>query len=497
MDIRLFESARTGNVMDLHKLLRENPLILHTISIYSCENPLHVASAAGHVGFVGEILGLRPEYANEVNKDGFSPLHIAAANGHIEVVRELLSVDRKLCCLEGREKKTPLHLAAMIGRIDVITEMLLSCAECIEGVTVQRETALHLATKNSQFEAVKVMVDWIIEMKKEDVLNLKDEQGNTVLHLATWKKQRQVIELVLGTGTTVTSGSLEVNAVNQSGLTALDVLQIFPSEAGDREIADILQHAGAVRARDVMISPTSSCESHNQVINQPRAPQRSRWQTDNLVEYFKFKKGRDPPSEARSALLVIAVLVATATFQVGLSPPGGTWQDNSSPNQTNGTSITSAYSAGTSIMGTSNGIAFALFVLFNSIGFSMSLFMINILTSKFPLQFELQICMIAMFFTYNTAMASIAPSSVKLFTIIITTVFSSITPLLTRNLTAFCYAYLLNVVRLQQNGSFTCHIIAPSWTIVATDDYTEQGAQNVKGGQVTEIGGKAFSTRKQ
>ncbi|EOY22731.1 Ankyrin repeat family protein, putative [Theobroma cacao] len=460
MDIRLFESARTGNVMDLHKLLRENPLILHTISLYSCENPLHVASAAGHVGFVREILGLRPEYANEVNKDGFSPLHIAAANGHIEVVRELLSVDRKLCCLEGREKKTPFHLAAMIGRIDVITEMLLSCAECIEGVTVQRETALHLATKNSQFEAVKVMVDWIIEMKKEDVLNLKDEQGNTVLHLATWKNQRQanevsiyisktvrrcweerfrivspvkaVIELVLGTGTTVTSGSLEVNAVNQSGLTALDVLQIFPSEAGDREIADILQHAGAVRARDVMISPTSSCESHNQVINQPRAPQRSRWQTDNLVEYFKFKKGRDPPSEARSALLVIAVLVATATFQVGLSPPGGTWQDNSSPNQTNGTSITSAYSAGTSIMGTSNGIAFALFVLFNSIGFSMSLFMINILTSKFPLQFELQICMIAMFFTYNTAMASIAPSSVKLFTIIITTVFSSITPLLTR-----------------------------------------------------------------
>ncbi|XP_021286659.1 ankyrin repeat-containing protein BDA1 [Herrania umbratica] len=458
MDIRLFESAQTGNVMDLHQLLRENPLILHTISLYSCENPLHVASAAGHVGFVREILGQRPQYAKEVNKDGFSPLHIAAANGHIEVVRELLSVDRKLCCLEGREKKTPLHLAAMIGRVDVITEMLLSCAECIEGVTVQGETALHLATKNSQFEAVKLMVDWIIEMKKEGVLNLKDEQGNTVLHLATWKKQRQanevsiyinvtvrrcweeririsssvktdlflVIELVLGTGTTVTSGLLEVNAVNQSGLTALDVLQIFPSEAGDREIADILQHAGAVRARDVMISPTSSCESPNQT------PQRSQRQTENLVEYFKFKKGRDPPSEARSALLVIAVLVATATFQVGLSPPGGTWQDNSSPNQSNGTSIQSAYSAGTSIMGTSNGIAFALFVLFNSIGFSMSLFMINILTSKFPLQFELQICMIAMFFTYNTAMASTAPSSVKLFVIIITTVLSSITPLLTR-----------------------------------------------------------------
>ncbi|XVF08543.1 hypothetical protein REPUB_Repub07fG0012300 [Reevesia pubescens] len=419
MDTRLFDSAWTGNIDDFHKLLRENPLILHTISLYSNENPLHIASAAGHVGYVQEILRLRPGYAKEVNTDGFSPLHMAAANGHIEVVRELLNFDRKLCCLEGREKKTPLHLAASKGRVDVITERLLSCASCIEGVTVQRETALHLAIKSSQFEAITIMVDWIIEMKKEHILNLEDEQGNTV------------IELLLGIGTT-TSGLLEVNAVNQSGLTALDVLQIFPSEAGDREIADILQRAGAMRARDIMISPIPSYESHNQVTNQPRTQRSCFWQTDKVVEYFKFKKGRDSPSEARSNLLVIAVLVATATFQVGVSPPGGTWQDTSSPNQNNGTSLHKATTAGNSIMGTYDGVAFALFVVFNSIGFSVSLFMINVLTSNFPLQFELQVCMIAMFFTYNTAMTSIAPSSVKLFTIIITSVFSSVTPLLTK-----------------------------------------------------------------
>lgn len=57
-------------------------------------------------------------------------------------------------------------------------------AECIEGVTVKRETGLHLAIKNSQFEAIKVMVEWILEMEKDDILNLKDELGNTILHLA-------------------------------------------------------------------------------------------------------------------------------------------------------------------------------------------------------------------------------------------------------------------------------------------------------------------------
>ncbi|KAL4339770.1 hypothetical protein GQ457_08G034700 [Hibiscus cannabinus] len=191
MDSRLSESASTGNIDALHKLLRENPLIFHTISLCSNENPLHIASGEGHVGFVREILRLRPQFAKEVNKDGFSPLHMAAANGHIEIVRELMNVDPKLCSAEGREKKTPFHFAAMKGRVDVIHEMLGRYGECLESVTVQKETALHLAIKNSQFEAIKVMVDWIVRMKKEEILNLKDEQGNTILHLATWKKQRQ------------------------------------------------------------------------------------------------------------------------------------------------------------------------------------------------------------------------------------------------------------------------------------------------------------------
>ncbi|XVF54852.1 hypothetical protein PTKIN_Ptkin05aG0214200 [Pterospermum kingtungense] len=210
---------------------------------------------------------------------------MAAANGHIEVVRELMEVDSKLCCPEGRGNKTPLHIAAMQGRVDVISEMLLSCAVCIE------DTIVILNNKKMFYVCVRVCVF-------------------------------RVIELVL-TSKTTPSASFEVNAVNQSGLTALDVLQILPSEAGDREIAEILQHAGAVSTRDVMISPVPSHESHNEVNNNSITQQRCQRKTDDLLEYFKFKKERDSPGEAHSALLVIAVLVATATFQVGLSPPAG------------------------------------------------------------------------------------------------------------------------------------------------------------------------------
>ncbi|KAK5817637.1 hypothetical protein PVK06_022564 [Gossypium arboreum] len=134
----------------------------------------------------------------------------------------------------------------------------------------------------------------------------------------------------------------------------------------------------------------------------------------------------ETPSEAHGSSLIIAVLVTTATFHVGLSPPGGTCQDSYFPNPNNGTSGGEAHIAGTSIMGTNSEVTFALFMVFNSMDFSMSLSMINILTSKFPLQFELQICLVALFFTYNTAMTCIAPSSIRDITIIMKSVLSSI-----------------------------------------------------------------------
>ncbi|KAJ6875953.1 ankyrin repeat-containing protein BDA1-like [Populus alba x Populus x berolinensis] len=428
MDTRLFDAAQRGNIDYLQRLLTENPLILN-ITLLSAENPLNIAADMGHVDFVKEIIKLKPVFANEVNQEGFSPTHIAAANGHVEIVKELMKVDIKLCRLEGgRQKMTPLHYAAIKGRAEVISAMLSDCPDCIVDETVRKENALHLAVKNNRFEAIKILGDWIKDMNKEYLLNMKDEQGNTVLHLASWKKQREVLEMLLGSGT-VSSGSLEVNAINNSGLTALDMVLIFPSEAGDREIVEILRSAGATRARDIIHSTIPNNETST---DNPPTPERCLSNRNNLVEYFKFKKGRDSPSEARSTLLVIAVLVATATFQVGVNPPGGLWQDTNIPDHTNSTSSSNAHFAGQSILATTEPVGFMLFVFFNSVGFSMSLYMIYVLTSEFPLQFELRICLLAMYCTYGTALPCIVPSNLYVSVLLTTTLLSSTTSALAR-----------------------------------------------------------------
>lgn len=197
MDTNLLVASQTGDLTLLHQLLHGNPLILEAVSLNSTLNPLHVASATGRAEFVRELMMLKPGFAEELNQEGYSPLHIAAANGHAEVVGELIGADRSLGCIEGRDQITPLHLAAAKGRAETTAEILQACPESIESTTIQGETALHMAVKYNQMSAVGVLVDWIMNFNKEHVLNIKDELGNTVLHLAAWKKQRQASTAVI------------------------------------------------------------------------------------------------------------------------------------------------------------------------------------------------------------------------------------------------------------------------------------------------------------
>uniref|UniRef100_A0A7N0TFH9 PGG domain-containing protein n=1 Tax=Kalanchoe fedtschenkoi TaxID=63787 RepID=A0A7N0TFH9_KALFE len=410
----LFRAARTGNIAELHKLMHQNPLILHTAALTSATNPLHVASLSGHVDFVRELILLHPEFVRELNQEGLSPLHLASAGGHLAVVKELLKVDGSLCRLKGRDNKTPLHAAAIKGRVGVINEMRSCCETCVEDVTLQGESALHLAVKHWQVEAFEALLRWVGESKLDQVVNMRDEQGNTVLHLATYKKNRQVIEMLLVPTSPTYSSVLEVNAVNKRNLTSLDLLLMFPSEAGDREIGDILTSASAA---------TRSATQMTTHLGSPNTSRTCQMQKQkNLLNYFKFQRDRDNPSDARNALLVIAVLVATATYQVGLSPPGGIWQDNNSGRNF----------AGQSIIGTRSRVLFIVFVVFNSIGFSLSMQMITVLTSKFPMRGQIQVCLLAVYFTYNVAVTIIAPGGSKTFIIVFTSVLPSLITFVTQ-----------------------------------------------------------------
>ncbi|ESR66272.1 hypothetical protein WN944_002526 [Citrus x changshan-huyou] len=369
MERSVYEAAVEGSVESLLKLLQEDALLLDRsmVSCYS-ETPLHIASMLGHENFVREILSRKPELAGELDSRRSSALHLAAAKGHLGIVLKLVSVNPKMCCACDRDGKNPLHVAAMKGHVNVLRELVQVRPKACRILMDRGETILHACVNYNQLECLKLLVE---TLNDHEFVNSKDDDGNTILHLAVIDKQIETIKFLTDSCTT-----LEVNAVNANGFTALDILARRKLDV-NWTIGELLRCAGARSQKEtgqpapgITQTPTGSIiTSHSgDPSNQGRErPEKVR------------KKQEDEWSEKKSnALMVVASLIATMAFQAALNPPGGVWQDDSQANDT------SPHDAGSSIMLTNVETVYYLFFGFNTTGFVASLSIILLLISGIP-----------------------------------------------------------------------------------------------------------------
>ncbi|OMP03835.1 hypothetical protein CCACVL1_02249 [Corchorus capsularis] len=405
---RLFEAARAGNIEVLQHLLAKNPLILTDVALSgSRETLLHVAVKAGQLDFAHQIIQHKPEFAGEMNMDGYRPLDIAVITGNTDIVRRLVKIEDQfqIYRLPGKDQRTPLHYAAANGRVEIINEVISTCPDSITDVTVYGETTLHLAVKNNQFQAFFVLINWLEKLNQRALINFKDCDGNSVLHLATARRQYNSLELLVGEKN-IFSGVIEVNAKNSKGLTAMDILDIVMENPNDMQIRKILQNAAEK-------SPSSS----NNYIAKEK--QNEETLLKDWFKYFKFQWQRDSPSDARNVLLVVAALIATVSFQAGVSPPSGLADMKSGNiNKSNisppprpppgqygsggaiGPATTGLLAIISAVSGSTQAKAY-LFLFGNSIALAASLSIIMYLTGGYPFQRELLISIFAMMFTYG------------------------------------------------------------------------------------------------
>ncbi|KAI3443591.1 hypothetical protein Pfo_000256 [Paulownia fortunei] len=373
MENRLSEAAFQGNVTELLQILEEDPLILDKI-IVSCitETPLHTASALGHLNFVKELLSRKPELTAELDSRGCSPLHLAAAKGHADVVKELLCVGGEVGFVRNFDGRTALHVAAIKGREAVLAEFVRIKPEWTRVLTDRGETGLHLCVTWNRVEALKLLAE---EMRKDgESVNWKDCEGNSALHIAVAKKHIEIISYLL------TLNGLEVNALNKNRLTALDLLRQSPRDIRDMEIEYVLRKAGASSVKDL------------QLITDDWVPEKVRQMTKRLSsQQSRVKKPvvKHKPTDwlgrKRSALMVVASLIATVAFQAGLTPPGGVWQDDYTVDE-NGQPVSNPHSAGQSVMAYQEPRVYGIFMIFNTIAFLSSLSIILLLVSGLPLK---------------------------------------------------------------------------------------------------------------
>jgi len=189
---KLKVAAEEGRIDLLYEVIVVDPSILENIdSIQFVETPLHIAAFKGHLRFAIEIMNLKPSFALKLNPQGFSPTHVAIQQNHKRMVFSFVGMNNNLVRVKGREGWTPLHFASHNEEVDLLAEFLDACPDSIEDVTVRSETALHIALKNNKFKALDLLVCFLKKNMKRGakkleykILNWKDEDDNTILHIS-------------------------------------------------------------------------------------------------------------------------------------------------------------------------------------------------------------------------------------------------------------------------------------------------------------------------
>lgn len=192
MERRLYIAAVKGNVNSLLELLREDELVLERclISPHS-ETPLHIAALLGHSEFVNKILSLMPELASELDSQRSTPLHLAAAKGYVGIVKSLLEAWPEACLMADKYGRNPLQAAAVNGKVEVVEILVRFNAEAARGINRNGETVLHMCVKNNKWESLKVIIGMF--GGEDELIDRRDKDGNSTLHLAAADGQFEVI----------------------------------------------------------------------------------------------------------------------------------------------------------------------------------------------------------------------------------------------------------------------------------------------------------------
>uniref|UniRef100_A0A672YWA2 Ankyrin repeat and sterile alpha motif domain containing 1A n=1 Tax=Sphaeramia orbicularis TaxID=375764 RepID=A0A672YWA2_9TELE len=169
-------------------------------------------------------------YINAKNNDNETPLHCAAQYGHSQVVRLLLE-ELTDPTMRNNKFETPLDLAALYGRLEVV-KLLLTAHPNLLSCNTKKHTPLHLASRNGHLSVVEVLLDSGMDINYEVCVSF---------HTLTLFSMLNVFGCVAG---------IDVNIVDQKGLTALDTVKDMPSQKS-RQIAALIQGKCHMRGRGV------------------------------------------------------------------------------------------------------------------------------------------------------------------------------------------------------------------------------------------------------
>ncbi|CAJ1784642.1 unnamed protein product [Sphenostylis stenocarpa] len=297
----MYTAASAGDLSFVQQLLERNPLLVFGEGEYNVTDIFYAASrgkncevfrqvfdfavsprfVTGKGGVLEEHVGdIPPVYKWEMSNRA---VHAAARGGSVEILEEFLACCSDLLAYRDAQGSTILHSAAGRGQVEVI-KYLTSSFDIINSTDHQGNTALHVAAYRGQLAAVEALVSasptlisqrnnagdtflhkavsgfqstsfrrldrqvellrQLVSCKKfhiEEVINVKNTDGRTALHIGTIGKIHiDLVKLLM------TAPSINVNVSDVNGMTPLDYLKQSPNTAASNVLIRKLIAAGGM-----------------------------------------------------------------------------------------------------------------------------------------------------------------------------------------------------------------------------------------------------------
>ncbi|KAH6795488.1 hypothetical protein C2S51_036474 [Perilla frutescens var. frutescens] len=297
----LYLAAGAG-FLTIVRLLLDNPVGNYSMGGKHKNKPPVFAAILGHNIDVIQLLWEKdPSMFQLRNGKGKSPLHAAVCMGFTEAVKFLLDRQYEFAYLKDKQGFNPIHSAAIKGLVDIIQLMLQHRPDTRELLTAHGQNILHVAARSGKYKAVEYMLK---RPELEMLINEKDADGNTPLHLATIYAHPKLV------GILARDKRVIPRLLNNNRQMALDIAE------EQLEMGLVSFHKRltwmALRAVDA-----------------PRAhkPTTFRSTSFKLGDQLETESWRDKIN----VILLVATLVATVTFQAGITVPGG--YNNTNPDQ--------------------------------------------------------------------------------------------------------------------------------------------------------------------
>ncbi|KAJ4733386.1 Ankyrin repeat protein family-like protein [Rhynchospora pubera] len=308
LETPLHDAAKVGNEEVIRDLIRLSPNVVKDALGETNENgdtTLHVAANHNHLqGVVSELMKLEPQTAYEENKQGFSPLYIAIVKGHNSLVEVMLQVDTTLACTQFSDGTFPVQVAARKGNTDLVKHFFQEYPDYAGLLDSCGRNPFHMLAEQNRsilFTEVFALTEDDkrphISQMIESMINARDYEGNTPLHMAAMKGDRQVMRVIWNKLNHYRKALLE----NQTGKTAFEISfrQLWDANEDSRlQIKAYIEKKGWYFTRD----------------------------------WFDYVMSPYPNKLERSQLIGLgSVLITTVAFAAAFTIPGGYNADNGAP----------------------------------------------------------------------------------------------------------------------------------------------------------------------